>query len=119
MLYSRKENKFNFGSIRILVKVDFKMRLTLSLAKLTAKRAAELSKVSKTVAVKAIGCSHPKPEQVSTLMIDKETQRQQDVENLFGSPERENIVSVFRNAKSSIQKKKMLSRYLFWLWIIR
>ena len=102
--------QFHVGSKDIGKRLVSKLRFSSSPSKLSSQHASELLKISKAVALKAIGCLHPNPEKVFDFMCQKEIENVQDGKQLLAvTPEIKSIIWAFKSAKTSTQKKKMLS----------
>ena len=101
---------FAIGSAELESKrLSKKLRFIRSPSKLSTKRSSELFKVSKLLAIKALGCVMSKPEKVFDLLCEKEVDDRLNEGKLFKqTPELTCFKMAFNKARSSLEKKRVL-----------
>ena len=87
-----------------------KLRFVKSPSKLSSKRKAELLKVGRIAAIKALGTLSSNPEKLFAALCDEEISERMNVKTVLNySPEIKSLRLAFVKATSALQKKRVLS----------
>jgi hypothetical protein len=98
--------KSDLGSKRLAKKMIF----TKSPSKISGKRKAELLKVSKVAALKALSCICAKPENVFDMLCQEEISKKKDGGSPFSySSEVKSLRLAFEKSSTPLQRKRILS----------
>jgi len=99
-------------SRRLLSRMSFQT----SPSKLSLKRKSELMKISRAMALKAIGLVHPHPDKVFGLLCNQEKRSFGNLTDLgsLDSPELKSVIWSYQNSKTGMQNKECF-RWLLWI----